>query len=463
MTGRIEEVSPRRFWPYPEYKDSGVEWLGEIPAHWKVNRLRATVKGCQNGVWGEEADEVNDIICVRVADFDRVRFRVSLDDPTLRSIDPSLAQARRLRKTDLLLEKSGGGDKQPVGAVVMYDHGEPAVCSNFVARMAGADVCDPRYLTYLHAALYAARINTRSIKQSTGIQNLDGESYLNEPVGLANRREQRAISAFLDRETAKIDALVAKKGRLIELLQEKRIALITRAVTRGLDPNVAMKDSGVEWLGEIPAHWNVRPLKSMSELQTGLTLGKRYEGEPTTTRPYPRVANVQDGYLALDDVSEVEVPVRDARRFELQIGDVLVTEGGDFDKLGRGHVWHGEVAPCLHQNHIFAVRPRHGSLTYHFLALVMSSAYGRAYFTATSKQSTNLASTNSTKLRNLPIPLPGIDEQVEITRWADGEASRIDALISKIRQAIAHLKEFRTALISAAVTGKIDVREAVPR
>ena len=271
LTARIEEGRQRRFLPYPEYKDAGVEWLGEIPAHWKVNRLRATVKGCQNGVWGEEADDVDGIICVRVADFDRVQFRVSLDHPTLRSIDPSLAQSRQLRKRDLLIEKSGGGAKQPVGAVVMYDHGEPAVCSNFVARMPVADVCDPRYLTYLHAALYAARINTRSIKQSTGIQNLDGESYLNEPVGLANRREQRAIADFLDRETAKIDALVEKKKRLIELLQEKRTALITRAVTRGLDPNVPMKDSGVEWLGEIPAHWEVKKLGYLTNIGNGST------------------------------------------------------------------------------------------------------------------------------------------------------------------------------------------------
>ena len=241
---------------YAEYRDSGVEWLGEIPAHWDVNRLRATVTGCQNGVWGEEADEVHDVICVRVADFDRVQFRVVLDNPTMRSIDPRSAQTRRLEEGDLLLEKSGGGEKQPVGAVVMYDHSEPAVCSNFVARMPVAEGHHPRYLTFLHAALYAARINTRSIKQNTGIQNLDSESYLNESVGLPKGREQRAIADFLDRETAKIDALVATKERLIELLQEKRTALITRAVTRGLDPNVPMKDSGVEWLGyRFPAHW----------------------------------------------------------------------------------------------------------------------------------------------------------------------------------------------------------------
>ena len=252
-----------RFRQYPEYKDSGIEWLGEIPAHWAVNRLHLTVTGCQNGLWGEETEGTHDRICVRVADFDRIRFRVSLDNPTLRSIEPGIAETRRLEQGDLLLEKSGGGERQPVGAVVIYEHDEPAVCSNFVARMPVADGYHPRYLTYLHAALYAARINTRSTKQSTGIQNLDSASYLRESVGLPNRHEQRVIADFLDRETSKTDALVEKKERLIELLQEKRTGLITRVVTRGLNPNVPMKDSGVEWLGEIPAHWDVVRSKAL--------------------------------------------------------------------------------------------------------------------------------------------------------------------------------------------------------
>ena len=273
--------------------------------------------------------------------------------------------------------------------------------------------------------------------------------------------EQRAIAAFLDRETSRIDALVVKKELLIELLQEQRTALITRAVTKGLDPSVPMKDSGVEWLREIPAHWELKPLKALSELQTGLTLGKRYEDRALTTRPYLRVANVQDGYLDLDEVAEVEVPEQDAARYELRAGDVLMTEGGDFDKLGRGYVWEGQVAHCLHQNHIFSVRPRRGLLNPHYLALMLSSGYGRAYFTATSKQSTNLASTNSTKLRNLPIPTPSVFEQHAIPAFLDREAARNDTLAAKVRDAIDRLRELRTALISAAVTGKIDVREEV--
>jgi type I restriction enzyme S subunit len=229
--------------------------------------------------------------------------------------------------------------------------------------------------------------------------------------------------------------------------------------TRRLKPYPKYKDSGVDSLGEIPAHWEVKKLKAASSLQTGITLGKSYDSARLETRPYLRVANVQDGYLDLGDIAEIELPGDEVRRYELRAGDVLMTEGGDFDKLGRGYVWEEQVSGCLHQNHIFAVRPDQVKLHSHFLSSVLSSGYGRAYFTATSKQSTNLASTNSTKLKNFPLPLPSRREQEEILQFIAAESQRPDRMGERIGEAIDRLKELRTALVSAAVTGKIDVRE----
>ncbi|MGH9893303.1 MAG: restriction endonuclease subunit S, partial [bacterium] len=315
--------------------------------------------------------------------------------------------------------------------------------------------CDAGFLAYV--VPFPLKV-INDLTYSTTVRHLSSADVRKILLTAPPFAEQKAISQHLDRETARINGLVAKKERLIELLQEKRAALITQAVTRGLDPTVPMKDSGVEWLGKIPAHWGARPLKAVSGLQTGLTLGKKYERPGLVTRPYLRVANVQDGRIDLNDVAEVELPEKDAARYELREGDVLMTEGGDFDKLGRGHVWEDQIEACLHQNHIFAVRPRREFLRPRFLAFVMSSAYGRAYFTATSKQSTNLASTNSTKLLNLPLATPSISEQDEIVLAVDRKTDRIDVLVAKVREAITRLKELRTALISAAVTGKIDVR-----
>ena len=457
-TNRLTNAGSRRFPPYPEYRNSGVKWLGKIPAHWDVRRLKtiASVRLSNVDKHSEEGQ-----VAVKLCNYVDVYYNDLITaDLDFMSATATPEQVRRflLNVGDVLITKdSESWNDIAVPAVVGEDLSD-VLCGYHLAHITpGADL-DGRFLARQFSA-----VGTRDqfYVAANGITRfgLGGDAIRTGVFPVAPIEEQRAIADFLDRETAKIDALVARKERLIELLQEKRTALITRAVTRGLDPNVPMKDSGVEWLGEIPAHWEVRPLKSTCGLQTGLTLGKRYEGEAMTTRPYLRVANVQDGYLALDDIAEVDVPLRDVRRYELRAGDVLMTEGGDFDKLGRGHVWEAQLAQCLHQNHIFAVRPRRSALTSEFLALAMSCAYGRAYFTATSKQSTNLASTNSTKLRNFPIPLPGLDDQVEITRWANRESTGIDALLIRIREAIGRLREFRASLISAAVTGKIDVRE----
>ena len=158
---------------YEHYKDSRVEWLGNVPSHWRVDRLKASIDTCRNGIWGEEAlGDENDIPCVRVADFDRRRLRVELSDPTVRNVTEKERVGRVLRKGDLLLEKSGGGENQPVGCVVLYDDARPAVCSNFVARMVSAIGQDSSYWRYVHSAAYAIRLTVGSINQASGIQNL---------------------------------------------------------------------------------------------------------------------------------------------------------------------------------------------------------------------------------------------------------------------------------------------------
>ncbi len=453
MTDRGEEAQSRRFRPYPEYKDSGIEWLGEIPAHWEVNRQCLTVTGCQNGVWGEEPDGQCDMICVRVADFDRIEFRVCLDNPTLRSIDPSTAETRRLENEDLLLEKSGGGERQPVGAVVIYDYDEPAVCSNFVGRMTVADGYHPRFLTYLHAALYAACINTRSIKQSTGIQNLDSASYLNERVGLPNEQEQRAIADFLDRETAEIDSLIAKKERLIELLQEKRTALITRAVTRGLDPKVPMKDSGIEWLGETPTHWELKPLKRLLRRSDyGISESLRVGGDIRVLT----MAHIQDGEIVLPQdgsISGID------RTMVLESGDLLFNRTNSRELVGKVGIFRGDHDDWVtFASYLVRLTP-HQHVEPEWLNYLLNSTGVLGMARSMALLSVNQANLNPTKHQQIIVPVPALSEQRSIAAFLSRETAKIDSLIVKIRQAINYLHEFRTAIISSAVTGKIDSRE----
>lgn len=284
------------------------------------------------------------------------------------------------------------------------------------------------------------------------------ESLKSLKVGLPSLAVQENTSRYLDRETARIDALVEKKTRFIELLREKRQALITHAVTKGLDPKVKMKDSGVEWLGEVPEHWMVKRLKFIATVQTGVAKGKDTTGAQTVEVPYLRVANVQDGYLDLSEVATIEITASDLPRYLLQPGDVLMNEGGDFDKLGRGHVWNGEVESCIHQNHVFAVRP-HGVAS-RWLNTFTSSAAAQFYFMGRSKQSTNLASISSSNLMELAVPLPPDVEQKAILDQLALALVRLDSSLQKTERSIELLKERRSALITAAVTGQIDLREA---
>ena len=181
---------------------------------------------------------------------------------------------------------------------------------------------------------------------------------------------------------------------------------------------------------DVPQGWALVPLSEVATVQTGLAMGKAVNGA-SLELPYLRVANVQDGHLDLDVIKTVAVSHDDVARFSLQPGDVLFTEGGDFDKLGRGTVWRGEVPNCLHQNHVFAVRPSPAKLLPEFLAALASSAHGRRYFQLSSKQSTNLASINSTQLKEFPVPLPSLDLQrkiAEILRTWDEALEKLTAL-----------------------------------
>lgn len=271
--------------------------------------------------------------------------------------------------------------------------------------------------------------------------------------------EQQCIAAYLDASCAAIDAAVAAKRRQIETLEGLRKAIIQKVVTRGVDDHPKLKRTGNLWLEKVPSTWELVSLKRVSGIQTGLTLGKIYEG-PLIERPYLRVANVQDGHLSLEEVTTLEVPIDVARGVELRRGDVLMTEGGDLDKLGRGTIWTGEIPDCLHQNHIFAIRCTVHKLLPAFLTYLTASRFGRDYFEATGKRTTNLANTNSTKVGLLPIPRPPIGEQREIVAYLDEKVAELDAIVNGIEAQIETIVAYRKSLIHECVIGQRRVTDA---
>ena len=440
--------------PYAEYKESGQKWLGQVPGHWSMRRLRASISDCANGVWGSDPNGKDDLICVRVADFDRVSHRVSLKKKTLRAIPLSARSRRLLRNGDLLLEKSGGGDLQPVGAVVSYDHDDPAVCSNFVARMPLADGYDSHFAVSLHFTLYASRINVLSIKQTTGIQNLDSKAYLREVVAFPPPEEQAAIVRFLDHANRKIDGFIRAKRKLIGLLNEQKQAIIHRAVTRGLHPDVPLKPSGIPWLGDIPKHWDVRPIKHWTKINA------RTLGEATAASfefRYIDIGAVRTGRLvAAPEVMRFDRSPSRARRV-LVAGDTIISTVRTYLKA----VWFaGENPVNLVASTGFAVFSPLASVEPEYLSYVLQDSGFVDQVTGNSVGIAYPAIAESVLARlRIAIP-PSRSEQVGIIVAIKDQTGPLNTAISRTEREIALMQEYRTRLTADLVTGKLDVREA---
>lgn len=417
---------------YSSYKDSGVEWLGDVPSHWRVDRLKASIISCRNGIWGDEAkgDEF-DIPCVRVADFDRTRLRVELNEPTIRNVTDKERADRLLSRGNLLLEKSGGGETQPVGCVVIYDDDRSAICSNFVARVVLNANANPSFWRYVHAAAYNIRLTIGSINQTSGIQNLDQDRYFNERAAFPPPEEQAAIADFLDRETGKIDALVAEQERLIALLTEKRQAVISHAVTKGLNPTAPMKPSGIDWLGDIPAHWKLIALKHIVSMRSGEQITADTIDEEGDYPVYG--GNGLRGYTS------------------------AFTHEGEYPLIGRQGALCGNINYAAGKfwasEHAVVVSPRQDYCVRWLGELLRAMNLGQYSVTAAQP------GLSVEVIGNLTIPLPDINEQKAIASYLEREMLLIDQLRDVAEKSMSILQERRTALISAAVTGKIDVRD----
>ena len=419
-----------------------------FPASHDLIRLKWAFASTKNGAWGDEPDGVNDVICIRAADFDSDLGRMTDTPRTLRSIDAETFRKVSLRSGDLIVEKSGGGEKQLVGRAVVYEGSAPAVCSNFLARCRPSSLAYPKFLNYLMLAIYSGRGTYPHIKQTTGIQNLDLSSFLNIEVKLPTISIQERIAAFLNEKTTQIDALIEKKQGLLERLAEKRQAIITQAVTKGLNPSALMKDSGIDWLGQIPAHWEVRGL-------TKCTTRIDYRGatpEKSTFGVFLVTArNIKGGCI---DYSLSEEFVREEnydyvmRRGKPVVGEVLLTTEAPLGEiayidrpdvaLAQRVIKFSSSIPALHNSYL--------GLWFqcdHFQFDLKSRATG----------STALG-IKASKIVELRCLLPPLDEQHGIFSFVQNHAREISEVRKQIEASLKALFEYRSAVITAAVTGQ---------
>ena len=456
VTDRIEAAQPRRFRPYPEYKDSGVEWLGEIPAHWDVKRLKTTASVQLSNVdKHSEEGQVPVKLCnyVDVYYNDLITAELKFMKATA---TPEQVQRFPLRVGDVLITKdSESWTDIAVPAVVGEDLSD-VLCGYHLAHIKPGPDLDGRFLARQFSAI-GTRDQFHVAANGITRFGLGGDAIRTGLFPIAPIEEQHAIADFLDCETAKIDGLVARKERLIKLLQEKRTALITRAVTRGLDPNIPMKNSGVEWLGEIPVHWELTPLKHLlRRCDYGISESLAGAGEIRVLT----MAHIQYGEVVLPDEGSINGV---DQTMVLEFGDLLFNRTNSRELVGKVGIFRGsQDSDVTFASYLVRLTARE-AVEPEWLNYLLNSTGVLGMARSMALLSVNQANLNPTKYQQVIVPIPALSEQQTIAGFLRCETSKIDALISKVRQAIDHLKEFRTALISAAVTGKIDVREAAPR
>lgn len=443
----IENGAPasglRRFEQYLTYKDSGIAWLGRIPSHWEVKPLKHLTEFSTG--WtpptGREDLYGGEHLWANISDLGpRI---LSSTEKTISDAAIRVARLRIVSEGSLLFSF-----KLSVGTVSIA--GANMYTNEAIAAFAPSSRVDTKYL-YWAAPVIVPRNAQENIY---GAPLLSRERIANAALVAPPIAEQRAIAAFLDRETARIDALVKKKEQLIELLQEKRTALITRAVTKGLDPSAPMKDSGIEWLGEIPAHWEVKRLRHVGDAIIGLTYEPDDVVGPDEGVLLLRASNVKDGRIILEDKVFVRTVIPE--HLSTRLTDILIcARSGSRDLIGKSAKIEADAVNLTFGTFMMVYRSSCNSFLFYVFNSALFEYQSASFLTSTINQLT------VGNLKDMTVPVPTSREQTAIVAFLDRETARIDTLVTRVRQAIEHLKELRSAVISAAVTGKIDVREAV--
>lgn len=433
---------------YPEYKDSGVAWLGEVPGHWDVRKIRWLCE-IKKRISGELGHDVLSITQqgIKIKDLESNDGQISMDYSKYQFVEIGDFAMNHM---DLL---TGYVDISDVFGVTSPDYR--------VFSVRDKKVCFDGYVLYLFQMGYRNKIFYAFGQGSSqlGRWRLPTEQFNDFFFPLPSLEEQQTIAAFLDRETGKIDALIAEQRRLVELLAEKRQAVISHAVTKGLNPNARMKNSGIEWLGKVPEHWEVKRLKQVADVRLSNVDKHTIENQPSV-----RLCNYVDVYKNDRIKSTLEFMQATASkeqiaRLSLVSDDVIITKDSeDPSDIGVPALVDETIPDLVCGYHLALIRPTNADGGY--LRYLFKSDYVKAVFEMEATGMTRYA-LGKYSIENLAFLAPTLNEQKTITIFLDTETAKFDTLTAEANRAIALLQERRSALISAAVTGKINVRTFV--
>lgn len=443
ITKDFKRIAPKRWKRYPRYKDSGVEWIGEIPTNWRVYRLKELARINPSKT---EKNHLPDDLEVSFVPMESIGEYGGI----------SGAEAKKLLDVKQGYTYFAEGDLIVAKITPCFENYKGAIASDLVNGIGFGTTelfvlrpnerSDSRYLFYVSISKAFRETGSKIMHGAAGQKRITVDFINNYPVALPKPEEQSQIVGFLDETLKRVDSLITKKQRLIKLLKEKRAAIIARAVTKGLDPNAPMKDSGVEWIGEMPKHWRILKTKYVTNLrnikQVNSDKSERYVG----------LENVESWTGLLLSTTDPESLSGDCLEFRL--GDVL------FGKLRPylAKAWQADFSGFC-SGEFIVLEPKKVIGMYlvcllrnpNFIDFVDSLTYG-----------VKMPRLSPEQFMNLEIPFPDNNEQEKIASFIREETSKLDPFISKIEKSIELLKEYRSALITAAVTGKIDVREEVP-
>lgn len=438
---------------YPAYKESGFDWIAEIPVHWSVRKFRHSFTESDEKIDSEVIGQM-----LSVSGYRGIEVK-EYDDENRRRTDDELVGYRIVRPGQLVVNTMWL-NYTGLGVSEFEGHVSPAYRAYWIG-----DVLDKKYV---HHMMRSGEFVKGYTKFLTGIRpnslQMSRDDLMEFRLVEPPSDEQKAIATFLDRETAKIDALIAEQETLLALLAEKRQAIISHAVTKGLNPDAPMKDSGIPWLGVVPGHWEVIPIKRLtSSIEQGWSPQcESYPVEDAAEWGVLKVGCVNGGVFSPTENKKLPDELDPINEYALKKNDLLISRANTRELVGSAAVVLEDWPRLLLCDKLYRLRMGEDQCDPSFVAAFLGCPASRSQIEVSATgASSSMLNIGQAAILEMPMPLPPPDEQREILRFIRIELDRVGQLWKESESAIALLKERRSALIAAAVTGQIDVRGAV--